>query len=142
MNTKDTSKVTEIYLGRSKDWGNIYLTKHSWDCGWYWGFGYIGNSTCHMHIEEYLPQTISEVFNRTKLTQDNWYVIWDLFKQAYALKEVAAVYHCGGYITSKTTLTRALVNADKAAQANSDLELTLNLVWNYIQETLATEGAV
>jgi hypothetical protein len=41
------------YLGRTK--GNhseaIYLEDFSWDCGWYWGGGYIGNRNMHCHFD-------------------------------------------------------------------------------------------
>ena len=29
----------------------LYIDKHSWDCGWYWGFGYLGNKNCHYHVD-------------------------------------------------------------------------------------------
>jgi len=29
----------------------IYLTDFSWDCGWYWGGGYIGNRDLHCHFD-------------------------------------------------------------------------------------------
>lgn len=29
----------------------VYLEDFSWDCGWYWGGGYIGNSRFHSHFD-------------------------------------------------------------------------------------------
>ena len=31
--------MDKIYLGNTTEYGRLYLSKHSWDCGWYWGFG-------------------------------------------------------------------------------------------------------
>ena len=33
------------------DGEKIYLSAPSWDCGWYWGFGYLGNNNCHYHVD-------------------------------------------------------------------------------------------
>jgi hypothetical protein len=42
----------KVYLGKTK--GNqperIYLTGFNWDCGWYWGGGYLGNKNMHTHF--------------------------------------------------------------------------------------------
>lgn len=33
-------------------WGQeIYLRRPSWDCDWYWGFGYVGNADTHYHLD-------------------------------------------------------------------------------------------
>ncbi len=41
------------YLGNTK--GShpeaIYLEDFSWDCGWYWGGGYVGNRNMHCHFD-------------------------------------------------------------------------------------------
>ena len=33
------------------DGETIYLSRPSFDCGWYWGFGYIGNRNHHYHLD-------------------------------------------------------------------------------------------
>jgi hypothetical protein len=40
----------KVYLG-TNDGESIYLSAPRWDCGWYWGFGYLGNSRCHYHVD-------------------------------------------------------------------------------------------
>ena len=64
----------------------LFLTKHTWDCGWYWGFGYIGNRNCHFHFDSLLEnhKLASELFSDTNISNEDWWVIRDLFKQAYA----------------------------------------------------------
>ena len=51
LTVKTEIKWTEkIALGKV-DGNTIYLSSPSWDCGWYWGFGYLGNKDCHYHID-------------------------------------------------------------------------------------------
>jgi len=42
----------KVYLGKLKDGSNInvYLTGFKWDCGWYWGGGYIETVDMHTHF--------------------------------------------------------------------------------------------
>lgn len=42
------------YLGRLKDTvcTSVYLYDFSWDCGWYWAGGYIGNKDFHAHFHD------------------------------------------------------------------------------------------
>jgi hypothetical protein len=65
----------------------IFLTKHSFDCGWYWGFGYIGNAGHHFHIDSlFHNENIKDVFTLTPLNQTDWNYLRDQFKKAYDLK--------------------------------------------------------
>jgi hypothetical protein len=122
-----------IYLGIYEG-ERVYLPKHSWDCGWYWGFGYVGNRDCHFHFETFFEESsyASEVFTDPNFTDQNWWYVRDLFIQAYALKKVAEVYSYGGHQASKAGLTDILRSEDKAKQANDDLELVLNALWQFM----------
>jgi len=135
--------MTKIYLGTSKDKERIHLSKHSWDCGWYWGFGYLGNNNIHYHFESYLDGNhwnIENVFDKTLLTQKNWWVIFDLFKQAYALKATAAVYQHGGYISASKNVTDVIQNYGYADLINHDLGILLNTIWDYITNELTNNS--
>lgn len=116
----------------------VYLTKHQWDCGWYWGFGYVGNSACHFHFDSLIthpaPYEASALFSSPAVSDSAWWVIRDLFKQAYALKQAAEVYRHGGHQTTKKGLTDIIQDLDKAKVINADLETVLNTVWNFILE--------
>ena len=130
---------TKIFIGTLKTSINnlskgerIYIDKHSFDCGWYWGFGYIGNAHCHTHFDRtFLKDSDvlmpSEMFIRPKHTDAQWWEILDLFKQAYALKSVAEVYKYGGHYTSDTIHT--ITSDQKAEMINNDLEKVLDKVW-------------
>ena len=123
-------KVQAPFCGAAE---NIWLSKHSWDCGWYWGMGYLGNKNLHFHFKQFLEDstTASELFEVTNITDSEWWVIRDLFVQAYALKAAAEVYIHGGHQTERKGVTDVLQNAAKAMALNDDLERILDLVWDY-----------
>lgn len=132
-----------IYLGVLKqgasDHGgeSIRITKHQWDCGWYWSFGYLGNRNLHFHFESFLKtqaKTASELFESTTICDSDWWVIRDLFVQAYALQAAAEVYRHGGHQTSRPGITDMIKNLDMAATLNKDLEKVLDAVWAFLGE--------
>ena len=127
--------MNKIYLGNTTQHGKLYLSKHSWDCGWYWGFGYIGNSRLHMHIDSLINSEydVNLLFDKgTPITQDQLWIIRDLFKQAYALKAAAEVYQYGGHQTTKPGMTDCIKNLEMAARINKDLETVLDKVWDFL----------
>lgn len=128
-----------ILLGTTIDNEVIYLSKHSWDCGWHWGFGYLGNKNLHYHFDTYLKGDewmVDKIFKQTIIMQDQWWILCDLFKQAYALKACAAIYQYGGHLSSKTGMTDVLKSDDKAKVLNDDLEIILDKIWEFLQDNL------
>jgi hypothetical protein len=127
----------KIYLGNSEEWGSVYLSWHKWDCDWYWAFGYLGNVNCHYHFDDYLDGKhwkVESVFTSTWIKQELWWLMLDLFKQAYALKRVAEVYRHGGRVSSKPGITDAIKSQDKAAIINADLKIVLDKIKEVVIE--------
>lgn len=101
----------KVLFGHKLDGEVIYLDLPTWDCNWYWGFGYLGNRQCHYHLKTYKEEggfgehrNIS-MFEALRgdyklcpaLADDN--NLWkfcELVKTVYALLEVAEVFHRGG----------------------------------------------
>jgi hypothetical protein len=116
----------KILLGKIKsdagtfaDGENVWLEKHKWDCGWYWGFGYLGNKNCHFHFDSLLyindgkgsvKYCASDLFESTNISDSDWWIIRDLFVQAYALHKAAEVY--------QRTLYHPIKNKERADQIN------------------------
>ena len=125
--------TTKVKLGKI-DNETIFIEKHKWDCDWYWGFGYIGNKSSHFHIDSLISSEtdVNKVFEDTKISQSEWWIIRDLFIQAYALKKAAEVYRFGGHQTTVAGLTDIIKNANRATELNKDLERVLDLVWKFI----------
>ena len=124
----------KIYLGMiGKD--RIYLEEHKWDCQWYWGFGYLGNKGGHFHIKSMLgPNTaVLDHFDKTWITQDTWWILRDLFIQAYALKDAAETYRLGGHQTSRAD-PYSIIDSDMAQRINKDLGVLLATIWALIAD--------
>lgn len=132
-----------IYLGRVKrdagtyaDGEMLFLSKHEWQCSWYWGFGYLGNRGCHFHFESLLElrdkYMASDIFVTTNITDKEWWVIRDLFIQAYAMKALAEVYRYGGHQTTLAGVTDKWKDLEKADAINRDLGSVLDVIWAYV----------
>ena len=129
--------MDKILLGKI-DKENIYLTKHKWDCGWYWSFGYVGNKNMHFHIESLMQSEtdINMIFDSTNLTQAAWWAIRDLFLQAYGLQKAAEIYKHGANQCRVEGLTDLLKSQDKADSINADLSILLEMTWQFVSSEL------
>jgi hypothetical protein len=134
---------SELYAGGE----NCYLNKHEWDCGWYWGFGYLGNKNCHFHFDSLLYNVkiegknvqwplATDLFSYTEITDKEWWVIRDLFTQAYALKKCAEVYRYGGHNTHLAGVTDIIKNEEMEDKVNADLKTILDALWAYVVEAV------
>jgi len=130
--------MTRILLGRSANYDEpIYLTKHQWDCDWYWSFGYLGNKNCHFHFKSYLEggkYDITDHLKGSNITQKDWWLLRDLFVQAYALQEAAEVYRYGGHQSTCKGVTDVISDPEMCKRLNADLEKVLNVLWDFVVE--------
>lgn len=138
--------MNKIYLGTLRNSTDIlrageavYLSKHSWDCGRYWGVGYIGNSKTYAHFDSLLKdtKTASELFSDTPISDSAWWTIRDLFAQAYALKRAAEVYRRGGGQCMRTGVTDCIVDAEMVERLNRDLATVLDTAWAVVCEAVS-----
>lgn len=87
----------KFLIGRNKG-EDIYLSAPSWDCDWYWGFGYLGNENRHYNVEEYCSSfdDFKKHFGKSLLIRDSkiW-VIVELFNSFYKLREAANLFYTG-----------------------------------------------
>lgn len=137
-----------IFLGKVKDEINgplsgekLYLAKHEFFGGWSWSFGYIGYKNIHTHFSELLDittsdiffnvHTASEIFTNPLYSDDDWWIVRDLFIQAYALQKAADVYRCGGRQCSAPE-TKIILSYDMNKRINADLEKVLDSIWEIL----------
>lgn len=86
---------------------SIYLRAPSWDCDWYWGFGYLGNRNCHYHVDSIdknvnLHDALINHFGDSLVVKgaDVWKLA-ELFKTFYTLRSMSDLTNLGGsHITS------------------------------------------
>ena len=56
---KNINGNAKTFFGtRKSDNTRIQISKPSWDCDWYWGFGYLGNRNEHYHLDSYQSEDI------------------------------------------------------------------------------------
>lgn len=115
---------SKILLGEAYN-EKIFLSPPSWDCGWYWGFGYLGNENCHYHVDglskdKNLYDGFKEHFGDSfivKEDSDIW-TLCELFQSFYTLKKSAEFFRQGdAYYTT---------NPCKDLLTDTDLEKKIN----------------
>ncbi len=106
---KTTSSKDMFLLGVTKDKARIYLERGSWDCSWYYGFGYIETfdpqHSAHSHFSGFnedrnqdLRSAFLEFFKGGQLTitaKESW-TLCELMNSFKILSETASMYHNGG----------------------------------------------
>lgn len=115
----------DVYLlGEDSDGIKYWLEAPSWDCGWYWGFGYVEtyqnnrepskarDIDSHSHFEGLVFKNgkdgkyiyhINDALPETPLTDSEAWELSDLMKRFYTLKESAAIFGRGtAHYTSNT----------------------------------------
>ena len=116
----------KIRLGtRKSDGKGIFLTKPTWDCSWYWGFGYLGNRNEHFHLSSYANGRNINMYDALTTDYDlNPKIkakLWDfceLVKTAYVLKETAEVLGRGGSHYTKNVCASIIKNTDEVKRIN------------------------
>lgn len=128
----------KIFIGMHNE-EKIYLSAPSWDCGWYWGFGYLGNKDCHYHIdgltkhEEYdhekgclkyeftdLYDGFKKHFGASLIVRDSqlWKLV-ELLKTFYILKETAETLGRGGAHYTTNPCKDVIINTEETARINN-----------------------
>ena len=112
----ETAFNTEIYLlGKDRDGIMYWLEAPSWNCGWYWGCGYVVTYTnnrnpqlardinSHRHFNGMFLNTSSYCFSvfknffaETTLTDREIWQLLELMQTIYTLKAAAEVLGRGG----------------------------------------------
>lgn len=102
-------------LGTDEDGIKYFLESGSWDCDWYWGFGYVETYTnnrvphlskdiaSHQHFDGlFLNQrkngydAFKEFFAETPLTNDEIWKLLELMRSYYTARAYSDMIHRGG----------------------------------------------
>lgn len=112
---KDFAFGKDVYrLGKNIDGDVIWLEAPSWDCKWYWGFGYVETYTkenspsksrdinSHTHWDSIHKENENAIVDRT-FSDDEYKELKELFNEFYRLKEIAnKVYKTDEKLWKKT----------------------------------------
>lgn len=134
MNTDFLTNLPENVRLGVLDGRGIALRRPSWDCDWYWGFGYLGNWDCHFHLnglesmdsECYRKNLFDQlkVFFGDSLTIKDDKLLWkfcEIVTTIYTLREAAEVFYRGGSNYSSNPDKPSLVNKDYTQHINETL---------------------
>jgi hypothetical protein len=109
-------------LGAGEDGTKYWLEEASWDCGWYWGFGYIVTYTrnndpahskdisSHQHADHFMSEYFTE-FNGSKpvlkdqtFSEKEGWELSELLEQYYTLQKTAEYFKNGKAHCANTTI--------------------------------------
>ena len=126
-------KISHYFGTVKKDKDRIALYAPTFDCGWYWGFGYLGNKNCHYHLKsyhldrgfgEYRDISMFDAFKKDYILCDalqNDSTLWtfcELVQTAYSLLAVAEIFSRGGSHQCKNPCQELLKNPDMYEHIN------------------------
>jgi len=129
----------DIYLLGANDEGILYwLEAPSWDCKWYWGFGYIEtytynerpsqshDITSHQHAENFMKWWIDinnnkPILKETTFSKKEGWELSELFKRFYMFRELAEYYHRGGAGISNSPELGDVKNLDEWNRINKEV---------------------
>ena len=134
-----TKFTTRIALGKL-DWKSVWLAKPSWDCVWYWGFGYIQNRNMHTHFDSFdrennrnMMDSIRSRFTEWKLTEKDTWTFCELMSTFYHLKSMTAVLWRGGSHYTNNPCKDIIMNKYEAKRIN---EVVLVAIFDALYELL------
>jgi hypothetical protein len=145
MKAIDASKefqatMKKFYMGKH-DGDKCYLAVPSFDCGWYWGFGYVQSRNMHTHLNwlnngknQNMFDSIKEFFGDTLVIDDK--KLWQLCEIAttiYTLKNAAELFYRGGSNYTKNPNHNKLQDMALCNHINDTLiPLQIFTLWNVL----------
>ena len=145
---------------RKSDGATIYISKPKWDCGWYWGFGYLGNENEHYHLSAYqekdhfftleggsfksitekrnicMPDALLADYDLNTNIEKSIWTFCELILTAYALKETAEVLGRGGSYITTNPCAELIKNVEEAKRIN---KIVLPTIFDSIQKLIEGE---
>lgn len=131
-----------VKLGTSSHFdGDVFIDRPTWDCGWYWGFGYLerwndrkGDIDFHSHIDHEFGtnkdgrrvnwyEGMQEVLDQGDVFENDrqrWQFL-EIVKTIYNLKMTAEVLWRGGSHYASNPLSDEIYNPIEVRRINEDL---------------------
>jgi len=138
MNKKEVkTRYTNVKIGKV-DGENIFLYAPSWDCDWYWGFGYLGNKNCHYHLDGLkekgnLYEQLKLHFDELYIKEENLWEFCELVQTAYTLRQTAEVLGRGGSHYTNNPCKEVIKNKEETDRINN---IVLPSIFEALYKTL------
>ena len=147
-------------LGQDKDGTNYWMEEPTWDCGWYWGFGYIETYTnnknpamakdvsSHSHFDSmFMNGAVNaydmfyKFFAATTLTNEEVWQLCDYMKTFYTLKSAAELFKQGNSHYTEKAKIDVLEDAEQVELINEVwLPKVLKRVENLLEPSPVHQG--
>lgn len=128
-------------LGEDVDGERYYLEEAHWDCGWYWGGGYIETFTnhknpamskdisSHQHFDGLFLNNprlngfdaFKMLFKETPFTDKELWVILELMKSFYTARNYSDFLHIGGAHYTTNPCKGTIVNDEEYTRINASV---------------------
>lgn len=124
-------------LGADREGTYYWLEEATWDCGWYWGAGYVETYTnnkrpdmskdieSHQHFDglflkgpKMCKDMFDEFFNETPLNDSEKWKLLELMKTIYTLKEYSEVVCRGGSNITSNPLKEVIKSEEEYNRIN------------------------
>lgn len=127
---------TYYLLGKDKDGIKYWMPAASWDCDWYWGFGYVQSftnnfrpncahdTTSHQHFSVFFGgpadcyKEFNDFFVEHPFTQSEVWTLLELMKSFYTLREYADMLYNGGAHMAKNPCKNTIKNDEERNRIN------------------------
>lgn len=138
-----------FFLGLNKNGDKMWLVAPSWDCGWYWGLGYINiyqqnwmpskarDILCSTHFDYEFPSSDSFVdeFNDTPFTENEKWKIYEYMRELYILRKYSDMMNIGGaHITTGSNTLKD--NEENYKEYNRINNILIPNVWKELETIL------
>ncbi|MCR1960237.1 hypothetical protein CWE04_11675 [Thomasclavelia cocleata] len=132
INKQVINKFKKKYylLGKDLDDNKVWLEEASFDCGWYWGLGYVekfnknySDIKEHTHfdrlfLKENIHDSFIEYFSKITLTNNEIWQLLELMKSLYIFREYSDMLHLGGAHISENPCQDILKNDEEYKRIN------------------------
>lgn len=90
----------KVQLGVNHQGEAVFLLRPSWDCGWYWSFGYVNTEDTHTHLDRLgdsnMVDNLKDYLAQMTLDDKDLWIFCELAVTIYTLKSMAELLHLGG----------------------------------------------
>lgn len=137
------------FLGINSNGDKMWLLAPSWDCGWYWGLGYINtyqqnwmpsearDVLCSTHFDYVFPSSdiFIDEFNDTPFTKNEKWKIYEYMKELYILRKYSDMMHNNSAYT--TTGSKTLKgNEENYREYNRINSILIPNIWKELEAIL------
>jgi hypothetical protein len=129
----------DVYLlGIDKEGIAYWLEQPTWDCGWYWGCGYVETYTnnlqpdyskdinSHEHFDsKFLGENMfdywHEFFEESTLNDQEIWLLWDYMQSIYTLKRTAELFSRGHSHITEQSMCEAVKDTELCKRINEQM---------------------